>query len=212
MNKKKVFFLVGLPGSGKSTLTKYLSDNLSFSVISSNTILEEDNLLNGDYLKNTYVDHGISIPDDLYVYLVTKRIKKDSNDMFIIEGFPYNLNQLKLSEKMLKQTNSKLCGVIYLKEKDDVLYKRLINRKVCPKCNQSFNNIVDLCPDCNIKTIKRDDDEIEIINKRMQTQKQSLQEVISYYLNTNKLLVFDNMNLKDVDIEMQKIKTLYKKK
>lgn len=148
-------------------MSKYLSNHFNFSVISSNTILEEDNSLNGNYLKNTYVDQGINIPDDLYVYLVSKLLKKDPNDKFIIEGFPYNLTQLKLSEKMLKQTSSELCNVIYLKQEENVLYNRLINRKVCPECNISFDNTIEFCPDCNVPTVKRSDDELLIIDKRI---------------------------------------------
>lgn len=206
MNKKNIFFLIGLPGSGKSTLTKYLSDNLNFTVISSNTIIEEDSILNGNYLKETYVDHGNNIPDDLYVYLVSKLIEKNINNTFVIEGFPYNLNQLKLAEKLLNRLNSRLCGVIYLNEDEDVIYNRLINRRVCPNCNQSFNNVVDKCPDCEIKLIKRDDDEIQIINKRIKNQKQTLDEVVNYYSSTNKLLELNNIQSNNFDYELQKIK------
>lgn len=208
MKKNKIFFLIGLPGSGKTTLSKALSTSLGFSVISSNTILEEDSQSNGNYLKETYVDHGISIPDDLYVYLVTKCIKKDENDKFIIEGFPYNLNQLKLAQKMLKQTSSELCGVIYLECNEEVLYERLMNRTVCPICNQSFNSSVKICPECNVDTVKRNDDDLLIINRRIENQKNELQEVIDYYQKKEKLLIFNEQSIDKIDSKMQKIKQL----
>lgn len=188
MNKKKVFFLIGLPGSGKSTLSKYLCDNFKFSIVSSNSIVKENSYLNGNYLKNTYINRGISIPDDLYVYLVSKCLQKSLNDKFIIEGFPYNINQLKLAEKMLNQTSSELCGVIYLNENESVLYERLINRRVCPICNQSFGGKVEECPNCNVSTVKRNDDDLLIINKRLKEQKDNLLEVISYYQQKKILL------------------------
>ena len=208
MKKNKIFFLVGLPGSGKTTLSKVLSKSFDFSVISSNTILEEDSLSNGNYLKETYVDHGINIPDDLYVYLVTKCIKKTINDKFIIDGFPYNMNQLKLAQKMLKQTSSELCGVIYLEYDEDVLYKRLMNRTICPICNQSFNSSIKICPECSINTIKRNDDDLLIINKRIETQKKALQDVIDYYASKEKLLIINDKNIDNIEIEIQKIKQL----
>lgn len=208
MNKKKVFFLIGLPGSGKSTLSKYLTSKFNFSVISSNTILDETKNLNEHFLRNEYVDQGIDIPNDIYVSLVSRCLRKNKNDKFIIEGFPYNLNQLKLAEEMLQKNEAILCGVIYLKVDEEILYKRLINRKICPKCGTSFNNDVELCPDCNVSTIKRTDDKISIIDKRIKNQKQNLQDVINYYKGINKLLEFNKMDLQNINLELEK--TFYK--
>lgn len=60
----------------------------------------------------------------------------------------------------------------------------------------------------NKKKIHFLDDEILIINKRIQNQKQLLQEVVDYYAKTDKLLALENLNSKDILEEVQKIKIL----
>lgn len=73
MSNKKLVYLIGLPGSGKSTLSYLLYKKIKCChIISSQSILKLVSSSSATYLQSNYINRGLNIPDDLYVDLIKK--------------------------------------------------------------------------------------------------------------------------------------------
>ena len=74
--------------------------------------------------------------------------------------------------------------VVLLKTPVEIIVKRLSSRRVCPKCGRIYNMIFDppqndeICDICKVKLVRREDDEPELIRKRIKIQEKGLREVL----------------------------------
>jgi adenylate kinase len=202
MKNNLICVLIGAPGAGKGTQAKNVANHFKCKLISTGDILRE-NVENKTVLgleAKKYIDNGNLAPAQIVVSMIKNVIKssiekKDASDNnFLFDGFPRDLEQNKLFEQILAQLNLSIKAVIYINIEDDVVYERLTNRRVCPKCNRVYHlkfnppKFDNLCDDCKVALITREDDKIDVIKKRLEVYKQLTEPLIEYYRKKNKVI------------------------
>lgn len=119
----KILF-VGVQGSGKSTQGKLLAENLKVPYISTGDIfrkISQENSAEGQRIRQI-LESGNLVDDETTTELVKKRVtESDCQNGFILDGYPRNLNQVKLFDPTFDK-------VLYLKLSDEQASKRLMSR------------------------------------------------------------------------------------
>jgi adenylate kinase len=123
--------LVGPPGAGKGTQAATLSGKLGVPHISTGDLfrqhIDAETEL-GCEVKG-YLDAGRLVPDELTIELVRERLaESDTVDGFLLDGFPRNVRQADLLNKILAERDEKLDAVVELQVDEEVLVERLLAR------------------------------------------------------------------------------------
>jgi adenylate kinase len=182
--------LLGPPGAGKGTQAKALAQELNLPHISTGDILrqnvKEDTAL-GRQAKEFMLKGGL-VPDELVTQMLMQRLNQpDTQAGFILDGYPRNLNQAEMLDKMLKEKNAAIDMVIYLDTSDPVIIQRLSGRLVCENCGVNFHiknmppKVKGICDYCGGKLYQRPDDKEETIKKRLQVYEDEVASLIKYY-------------------------------
>jgi adenylate kinase len=200
-----VVFL-GAPGSGKGTQAALLSEDLNIPNISTGEILrrEVEEKSEVGNLAKSYMESGGLVPDKVVVDIIKKRILEvDCKKGFILDGFPRNLKQAEIIDKMLEETAKKIDLVINIDVDFNVLVKRISGRFTCKKCgvvyNKFFNkpkseNICDKCQSAEFTS--RSDDNEETVKNRLKVYNENTKELIEFY--RKKDLIYSVNGLKDI--------------
>lgn len=214
-----VFF--GVQGSGKSTQAKELSKKNNYSTIFIGNILRyiaQKNTTFGKKIKKN-IDTGKLIPEDiLYNKIIyPKLIELNKKNGIIFDGIPRNIRQLKIFNKILKDLNIAPPYLIFLDLPIDISTKRILSRKICPKCEnvyiaktKEYNN--NMCNKCKTELIQRkDDQDIKIIKKRFHIFENQTKKILSYYKKNNLLIKIDaNKSVNGVNNDIiKKINEIY---
>ena len=108
------FVFLGLPGAGKGTQARFLSERLDIPQVSTGDILRE-HVQEGTSLgieARTYMDRGEYVPDDLVVRMVEERLQEpDATKGFILDGFPRTVPQARALDAALAEVETPLDGV-----------------------------------------------------------------------------------------------------
>lgn len=135
MDKKINIIVLGGPGSGKGTSGYFLSDKLNLKHLSTGESYRK-------HMKNEtpiglkvkkIIDDGGLADDETTVDMTRNEIRELVEcglpiNGYIFDGFPRTLSQGPLLDNLLAEFDMELDFVIYLKETDAVLLKRLKNR------------------------------------------------------------------------------------
>ncbi|MEN3046623.1 MAG: adenylate kinase [Candidatus Hydrothermales bacterium] len=178
---------IGPPGAGKGTQAKKLSEIMGIPIISTGDLLRENVKKNTELgaIAKKYMEEGVLVPDDIMIKIVANALT--DLDSFILDGFPRNLAQAQALDKMLENLNKSLTHVIYFDIDDEEIIKRLTSRRLCPQCNKIYNLNFDppardeVCDQCNVKLITRDDDKEEVIRNRLRVFKENTYPLVEYY-------------------------------
>ncbi len=123
--------LVGPPGAGKGTQAAALSEKLGIPHISTGdlfrkNIAEETEL--GTQVKHI-LDSGGLVPDEITNQMLIERLEQpDTENGFLLDGFPRNVGQADVLAKVLAESDQKLDAVVQLVVDEDVVVKRLLAR------------------------------------------------------------------------------------
>lgn len=180
----KIILLIGAPGSGKGTRGKICEENGCIHISSSRLLRE------AGYEQKNFKN----IPHTVVIELLKKEIRKaDNNSSIIIEGFPRNMEQVELLEREFEVSK-----VVYLKISRAIALERVINRIVCPNCEEIYTTNLykrprqeGVCDICGSELQKRDGDDKEIFKKRMTFFQKFTYQVIKYYAKKGKLITID---------------------
>lgn len=180
----KILF-VGIKSSGKGTQAKLLSEKLKTSHISSGDLFRDiDRTTKLGEIIRSYIDKGSYVPDELTNKLVTKRLEKeDCKNGFILDGFPKTLEQAKfLNEK------HKFDYVIVINIDRKEALRRISGRRVCPKCDISYNIYTapkpkkeNICNKCGSKLFTREDESEEASNRRIDRDIKEMKPMLNFY-------------------------------
>lgn len=194
--KSRIFILIGPPGAGKGTQAKNIANLKDFVLISTGDLLREnvENKTELGITAKSYMDKGELVPTELVARMIKANIKQNiGRNGFLFDGFPRDLAQNDLLSEMLKEFNLDVDKVIYIDVKDEAIYERLTNRRICPKCKKVYHMKYnppkhdELCDDCNVSLIVRDDDKIDVIKKRLEVYHKSTQPLVDYFERSGRI-------------------------
>jgi adenylate kinase len=182
--------LLGPPGSGKGTQGERLQEDLRLPYYATGDILraavrEETEL--GRTAKE-YMDRGDLVPDEVIVGVIAERIdSEEALDGFILDGFPRTTPQAEALDAKLEELGRAVTAVLLIDVSDGEVVRRLGGRRTCVDNGHVFH--VEFNPPeregvCDLdgsELIVRDDDEPEVIRKRLETYHEKTEPLVAYY-------------------------------
>lgn len=182
--------LLGMPGAGKGTQAKKISQKYRVPQISTGDILRQavkDETGLGKQAKS-YMDKGLLVPDEVIVSIVRERLgESDCNAGYILDGFPRTVFQACALTETLESSGSKIDAVLNIVVEEEEVVRRLGGRRICRDCSMMYHvtfnppEKMGVCDQCGGKLYQRDDDKNETIKKRLDQYRQQTQPLDHYY-------------------------------
>lgn len=202
--------LLGAPGAGKGTQADLLQEKYGCVHISTGDILRR-NLKDKTGLglqAEAFMNKGELVPDGLVVKMVSDRLReKDVSGGFLMDGFPRTLFQAQAFDDILKTIDAPLDSVLSLKVDEDLLIRRLTNRRTCRACGKIWNLLTmrnsdgKTCPDCGGELYLRDDDAESVIRNRLKVYHEQTAPLIAWYRNRGILHDIDSSGSKEETLD-----------
>ncbi|MBR9702197.1 adenylate kinase [Candidatus Pacearchaeota archaeon] len=177
---------LGPPGVGKGTIAKYIVKEKGIPQISTGDLLRAAVKEGSELGKKArgYMGSGGLVPDNLVIGLLKDRITKDdSQNGFILDGFPRTIPQA----KALEESNVQIDKVLNFKASDELVIDRISGRRTCKKCNAIYHirnippKVEDVCDKCGGELFQRGDDKQEKVKKRLEVYREQTAPLIDYY-------------------------------
>ena len=130
---KKLFLIIGAPGSGKTTDASIIAQNNSNKIVHFSTgELLRDEVINGSELGemiDSYISKGNLVPLEVVVNTIISAIKKSPKDVILLDGYPRSTEQMYELDKILKNEKGiKLINVMEVKVSEEVAKDRVLGR------------------------------------------------------------------------------------
>ena len=182
--------LLGPPGGGKGTQSKFLMKKYGIPQISTGDMLREHVKNNTDLGKKAkeFMDKGELVTDSLILDMMEIRFKsKDCENGFILDGFPRTIAQAEGLDVLFQKTNQKLDYVIVIDVNDDIIVDRMGGRRMHPESGRVYH--IKYNPPKNEgkdditeePLIIRDDDKEETVRNRLLVYHNQTKPLINYY-------------------------------
>ena len=192
--------LFGAPGVGKGTQAKILASRLNIPHISTGDILREAVKEKTPLGIKAFeiMSRGELVSDDIMIGIIHDALNQTRcKDGFILDGFPRTHVQAHVFDDELARLNIYNFYVITLTANEDVIIKRLANRRACKVCKNIFSlsTIEGLkkCPNCGAEKsfYQRTDDKEEVIRHRLDVFREATQPVLRHYETKRKVIYID---------------------
>lgn len=180
--------LLGAPGAGKGTQASLIERRFGLIHISTGDIFRA-NIKGGTpigKIAKSYIDAGKLVPDEVTCDIVKDRLSEpDVKSGYMLDGFPRNIFQ---AEQLDSFSKVDLC--INIDVDISLLMDRICGRRVC-SCGESYHvstlNGATTCKKCGKELYRRDDDNPETVQKRLDTYFKETAPLVAYYQKQGKL-------------------------
>lgn len=187
--------LLGLPGSGKSTQAHLLSLAYNFTYVSPGDIFRSPAAYIDDetYKEVTsYMNRGELIPDELFIRVMKAPLQMffKSSTCLVFDGLPRSIAQAEWLNELLARQEIDICKAIYLDVSFEEMTKRIAKRLVCMSChspNGYYSGQI-RCDFCDGELVHRRDDEVTVVDERLQEYQKQTEPLIRMYKTENKLI------------------------
>jgi adenylate kinase len=144
------------------------------------------------------MDAGNLVSDDIMLGIISERLsEKDTEDGFILDGFPRTEQQALDLADLLDQLDKPLNAAVLMDVDFDILMKRLTGRRTCSLTGKLLNVYfssqaeLDECTNAGGELIQREDDNEETIRNRLDVYREQTEPLIGYYRKRGKLRTVD---------------------
>lgn len=130
---KKLFLIIGAPGSGKTTNAEIISKNNASTMVhySTGELLRAE-VASGSELGKLiegFTSKGLLVPLDVVVRTIIDAIKSAPRDIVLVDGYPRSVEQMNALDDILKQQKDiVLCSVIEVVVGEETAYNRVLGR------------------------------------------------------------------------------------
>jgi adenylate kinase len=178
--------LLGMPGAGKGTQSRFLTEKFGIPQISTGDMLRaaiKDGSPLGIEAKR-HMDRGALVPDDIVIELVKRRLgASDCAKGYIFDGFPRTLPQA----EALRRERIGVDFVVDIHVKDEEILRRMSGRRVHLASGRTYH--VDFNPPkvagkddvTGEDLVQRPDDKEETVKKRIGVYQTETRPLIDYY-------------------------------
>ena len=165
---KKLFLIIGAPGSGKTTDAELIAkEDTTITHYSTGDMLRE--VASGSVIGKSiesYISQGLIVPIEIAIQTIVKAIKSAPTDTVILDGYPRSLEQMNaLEDFLVSEDNLNLMSVIEVEVSEETARDRVLGRA------------------------RGADDNTEVFNNRMKVYLEPLADIKNFYTKKNILKV-----------------------
>lgn len=199
--------IFGLPGSGKGTQGRLVSQKYAAELISTGDLLRSVSSSNSAYsnIVSSYIRDGRLVDDELVCKIVEEKISSlGSNIKIVFDGFPRSLSQA----SFLSSQNRDIGLVIELVVDENSVIRRLGGRLLCSNCLMVSNyNLAEFdgsCQVCGSKNlVMRNDDSDSIVIRRRIDEYHLQSSVLSEYYKSKMVRINGSRSIEEVWADVQ---------
>ncbi|MFW5614333.1 MAG: adenylate kinase [Campylobacter hyointestinalis] len=142
---KKLFLIIGAPGSGKTTDASMIAANdTKFAHYSTGDLLRAEVASGSELGKliDSFISKGNLVPLEVVVNAIISAIRSSDKNYILIDGYPRSLEQMRELDRVLaSQSEVMLDGVIEVDVSEEVARNRVLGRaRGADDNNKVFNN------------------------------------------------------------------------
>jgi len=188
---KKLFLIIGAPGSGKTTDASIIAEKHDGIVHYSTGDMLREEVASGSELGLTiedFISKGALVPLNIIMDTIISAIKNSPVDTILIDGYPRSVEQMNALDEVLKdESDIELVSVIEVRVSQDVAKERILGRAADAKEGE-----------------ERSDDSIEVFYSRMKIYTDPLNDIQAFYKDKNLLEVISGERiLEEVVADME---------
>ena len=186
---KSRIVLLGAPGSGKGTQAEMITRHFAIAVTSPGTILRRERDLGTPLgIKADEISkQGGLVPDEIIVHLIEDWLALHGKDGFVFDGFPRTVKQGERLNEILQKRQTALDLAIWLEVSERTVRDRIAGRLQCRRCGFTTSltraGFADrpICPYCDGPLVRRDDDDVSVLETRLAEFKTKTEPLLSFY-------------------------------
>ena len=171
---KKLFLIIGAPGSGKTTDAELIAaKHENITHYSTGDMFRAEILSKSQRGKiiDTYVSAGNIVPIDIAIETIIGAIKKAPTPIVVIDGYPRSVEQMQeLDNYLINEKEVELVNVIEIEVSQNTAFQRVLGRAA------------------DADVVRADDNE-EVFLNRMKLYIEPLEEIQNYYRKKNILKI-----------------------
>ena len=178
--------LLGMPGAGKGTQARFLTERFGVPQISTGDMLRVE-VKAGTALgleAKKFMDAGALVPDSVVIKMAEARVKlPDCAKGFVLDGFPRTLAQA----AGLRSAGIGIDFVLDIETADAEILRRMSGRRVHPASGRTYHlefnppKVAGLDDATGEPLVQRPDDQEETVRKRIETYHLQTKPLIDYY-------------------------------
>lgn len=168
---KKLFLIIGAPGSGKTTDAELIAkNNDNITHYSTGDMLRAE-VASGSKIGqeiDSYISRGAIVPIAIAIETIVGAIKNAPTDVVVIDGYPRSHEQMtELDSYLVKENNVKLISVIEVQVSEETARDRVLGRA------------------------RGADDKTEVFDNRMKVYIEPLADIEAFYSSKDMLKIID---------------------
>jgi adenylate kinase len=168
---KKLFLIIGAPGSGKTTDAELIADRHEDITHYSTGDMFRAEIATGSELGaeiDKYVSAGNIVPINIAIKTIVGVLKNAPTNVIIIDGYPRSLEQMDaLDRYLMNEDELELVNVLEVEVCEDVAMDRVLGRA------------------------RGEDDNVDVFNNRWEVYTEPLADIQAFYENQNLLTKVD---------------------
>jgi adenylate kinase len=207
--------ILGPQGSGKGTQAELLAKKFKLEHIDMGKYLREAARLDTPLGKeiNTIINVKKElISDRILKKIIELKLKELPREQGIVfDGVPRNKSQLHYLEKVITEVGREINLVVAINLSEAKSIQRIANRRICNQCKKVYILGKDkeaesgICSQCGGAVVRRVDDTLEGIKKRLQIFKKETLPIINYYQEQGKVIEIDgDQTIKKINKDIEK--------